>query len=226
MVEFMATFSPQIAFDDLSHACTAHGLRIAGVCNVRDDDNLPGLTSLVLLSPSEPGFWDVFSTSAEYQDGQIHPMDRWSLRVIAQLGTEFGALPYFPFGGAPYHPFYSWALKTGRVYASPLRFLVDHESGLYVSFRGALGFTQTIADPRPIRPTPCTACSAPCLTRCPANALDQSGYDVPKCKSYLTQAHESCAKTGCAARRVCPHTSNTQRPIAHAQFHMRAFMGA
>ena len=138
MVEFMATLSTQIGFDDLSDACAAYGLRIAGVCDVRGNDSLPNLASLVLLAPSEPGFWEVFAHSDEYNDGFEHPMDRWSARVIGNLGTEFGGTAYFPFGGAPYHPFYSWALSTGRVYASPLRFLVDNESGLFVSFRGAI----------------------------------------------------------------------------------------
>ena len=153
-------------------------------------------------------------------------MDRWSTRVIGNLGTEFGGTAYFPFGGAPYHPFYSWALSTGRVYASPLRFLVDNESGLFVSFRGAIGFTQNISDPRPVLSTPCAGCAAPCLTSCPADALDETDYNVPKCKSYLMNAIESCETFGCAARRACPYTAKTQRPVAHAKFHMRAFMGA
>jgi hypothetical protein len=226
MVEFMATLSTQIGFDDLSDACAAYGLRIAGVCDVRGNDSLPNLASLVLLAPSEPGFWEVFAHSDEYNDGFEHPMDRWSARVIGNLGTEFGGTAYFPFGGAPYHPFYSWALSTGRVYASPLRFLVDNESGLYVSFRGAIGFTQNISDPRPVLSTPCAGCAAPCLTSCPADALDETDYNVPKCKSYLMNAIESCETFGCAARRACPYTAKTQRPVAHAKFHMRAFMGA
>jgi len=156
-------------------------------------------------------------------DGFEHPMDRWSARVIGNLSTECGGTLYFPFGGAPYHPFYSWALSTGRVYASPLRFLVDHESGLYVSFRGAIGFTHEIADPRPVLSTPCAGCAAPCLTSCPADAVDENDYNVPKCKSYLINATGSCETFGCAARRACPHTAKTQRPTAHAQFHMRAF---
>jgi len=222
----MATFSTQIGFDHLSRACTAYGLRVAGVCDVCGDDNMTNLTSLVLLSPNEPGFWDVFSSSTEYQDELEHPMDRWSARVIGKLSAEFGGTPYFPFGGAPYHPFYSWALRTGRVYASPLQFLVDHESGLYVSFRGAIGFASEITDPRPILPSPCAGCAAPCLTSCPADALDQNDYNVSKCKSYLSTSQKSCETFGCAARRECPHTAQTQRPMAHAQFHMRAFMGS
>ena len=221
----MATLPTQVGFDDLSGACASHGLRIAGVCNVRADDSLHNLTSLALISPNEPEFWNVFSSSTEYQDGLEHPMDRWSARVIGDLSAEFNGTAYFPFGGAPYHPFYSWALRTERVYSSPLRFLVDHESGLYVSFRGAIGFAHSITDPRPVLTTPCAGCSAPCLTMCPANALNENGYDVPKCKSHLTSTQESCETFGCAARRACPYTAKTQRPMVHTQFHMRAFMG-
>jgi len=222
----MATLSTQVTFDEIASVCALHGLRIAGVCNVHSDNSLPDLTSLVLLSPNEPEFWTVFSTSNEYQDGLEHPMDRWSARVIGQLGTQLAGVPYFPFGGAPYHPFYSWALETGRVYASPLRFLVDYESGLFVSFRGALGFSHVITDPRPVLPSPCVSCAAPCSTSCPADALDEHGYNVPASKSHLNKSTQSCETFGCAARRACPHTANTQRPVAHAQFHMRAFIGA
>ena len=221
----MATLSTQVTFENLAVACEAHGLRISGVSDVSNNENLSGLKSLVLLSPDEPEFWNIFSASSEYRDQAIDPMDRWSKRIIGQLTERHGGTAFYPFGGPPYHPFYTWALNTGRVFVSPVQFLVDHETGLFVSFRGAIGFQHTIIDPRPLVSSPCLDCSKPCITTCPADALDESEYDVAKCKSFLQNEPQSCSSNGCAARRACPYSDKAGRPFEHAKFHMRAFMG-
>ena len=75
------------------------------------------------------------------------PVDRWSRRVIGRLACDLGAKALFPFGGPPYHPFYQWALRTGRAWESPVRLLVHDTQGLMVSFRGALALREAMAVP-------------------------------------------------------------------------------
>lgn len=191
------------------------------------DDGAPDTCqTLLLLGPDEPGFWPAFTLSNEYLDGRPDPMDRWSTRVIGDLAHSIGATALFPFGGAPYHPFYKWALRTGRTHASPINFLVHDTAGLFVSFRGALCLTDKIAIPAS-RLNPCVTCTdQPCRTACPVGALVPSGYDLAACKVYLdTPAGADCCTNGCAVRRACPVSQGFGRLHEQSAFHMRAFKG-
>ena len=84
------------------------------------DDDLPkGTQTLLLLGPGSPASGRIFTAQPEWQDGAPDPMDRWSRRVIGRIACDLGAKALFPFGGPPHRPFYTWALRTGRVHASP-----------------------------------------------------------------------------------------------------------
>ena len=204
--------------DRLAELARADGLDLLGVATTGP---LPGgIATLALLGPGT-GFWSVFTDSAEYADGRAHPMDRWSARVIGALAQTCGAQPFFPFGANPPHPFYHWALATGRVWSSPVRLLVHDRAGLWVSFRGALGFAARWDKPAPTA-RPCDDFPAPCLRACPAGALDAQGYDVPRCHDWLATGG-ACLTQGCLVRAACPMSQTHDRPRAQSEFHMRAF---
>lgn len=183
-----------------------------------------GIKTLFLLGPLEPGFWPLFSASAEYQDGAPDPMDRWSSRVIGTLAEDLGGSAYFPFGPPPYQPFFKWAQLSGRAHLSPVGLLVHDNAGLMVSFRGAIGFSYAISTPK-AGPSPCDMCfDQPCRTACPVNALKGATYDVPSCKSDLERAENTCLSRGCAVRRACPVSQDYARDEAQSAFHMKAFL--
>lgn len=210
------------SYDQIQNA--AHGRHLCIRGGLYPDD-LPGITTLILLGPDEPAFWPAFTQSAEYQDGQPDPMDRWSTRVITDLAADLGAQPLFPFDGPPWHPFIQWAKDSGRACASPINLLVHDQAGLFASYRGALGFAQRIKLPPPPQQPPCAQCAAPCLSTCPVGALTPQGYDVPACKDYLrTDAGLDCMQNGCAARRGCPVSRSYGRLPEQSAFHMRAFL--
>jgi hypothetical protein len=178
--------------------------------------------TISLIGPDEPRFWDIFTASPEFQDGAPDPMDRWSERVIGDVAKSLSAEPLFPFGGPPHHPFHSWAVATGRFWASPIGFLVHDERGLFASFRGAIRWDK----PADIGSTaqPCLTCTAPCQTACPVGAFNDDGYDVATCKSHVTSpAGADCREGGCLARRACP-VGATRRLSAQSAFHMEAFL--
>ncbi|MEM6304189.1 MAG: ferredoxin [Pseudomonadota bacterium] len=206
-------------------AC-ARQLRVLGGFHPQAEDGAPAnCKTLLLLGPDEPGFWPVFSRSREYQDGLPDPMDRWSRRVIDAWAQTLGAEPLYPFGGPPHQPFYRWALKTGRVRASPINLLVHDHAGLFVSFRGALAFDSHIA--LPAAPThPCDSCTEqPCITACPVSALTPKGYDVQSCKDHLSHPlGQGCMARGCSARRACPASQSFGRLPAQSAFHMAHFL--
>lgn len=193
-----------------------------GHCTVEQSDGLPHDTgSLILLGPDEPDFWPLFTTSPEYNDHMPDPMDRWSHRVISQIAQAAGGAVYFPFGDAPYHPFYTWALRSGQAWASPVGFLVHEVAGLFVSYRGAIWVPEVRK--AVARVNPCHGCPAPCTTACPVDALRET-YDVPGCKAHLrSESGKPCLTRGCAARRSCPVGKSLRLP-AQAAFHMEAFL--
>lgn len=207
---------------EISAALHPHALCVAGVLCERD--KLPqDMASLLLIAPDGPGFWAQFTNSPEYRDGAPDPLDRWSVRVLDAVAAAHNARAFYPFGASPPHPFFSWALASGQASASPVQWLVHPEQGLWLSFRGALGFAAPITLPAPA-PTPCTDCPRPCVTACPVGALTDKGYDLPACHAYLdTEAGRDCMEQGCAVRRACPISARFGRDPAQSAYHMRQF---
>ncbi|WP_306153530.1 ferredoxin [Roseovarius sp. MMSF_3281] len=209
-----------MTLEQIEQALAPHHLTIFGGVS----KGLPkGIGALVLLGPKPPEFWPHFTASPEYEDGQPEPLDRWSKRVITQLAQTLGAKAFFPFGGPPWQPFVQWATDSGRAHVSPVGLLVHDEAGLMVSYRGALGFPESIALPAP-PPNPCDACEErPCLTACPVDALTPEGYDVAACKADLDRSGNDCLARGCGVRRACPVSQAHGRSEDQSAFHMRAF---
>lgn len=204
-----------------------HRLRVLGGFHPGPADGTPaGCNTLLLLGPNEPRFWPHFETSAERADGRPDAMDRWSRRIIEGVASDLKAEALFPFGGSPYLPFYSWALKTNRAFVSPVMFLVHDLAGLFLSFRGALAFSERLSL-SPTYGSPCFGCTTqPCTTACPVGALGPSGYDVDACKEHVrSDAGHVCRTGGCLARRACPVSQTSGRLPEQSAYHMDQFIG-
>lgn len=197
---------------------------IAGIAPVEPGDGLPpDMRSLVLLAPDEPRFWDIWRASPEYADGDSDPLDRWSARVIGALARDCSGAALFPFTGPPYFPFYSWAIRSGRCFASPVTLLVHDTAGLFISFRGAIALSEPAPAQEPTT-SPCRTCmSQACRAACPANALTPNGYDTGHCHRWLDAAHgQNCLTGGCLTRRACP-VGATRRNAEQSAYHMQRF---
>lgn len=204
-------------------ALDPHHLEVLGGFAVAEGEaGFPAETrTLLMIGPKEPGFWPHLQAQPEW--GGPDPVDRWSRRVIGRVACDLGAKALFPFGGPPYQPFYSWALRTGRVWDSPVKLLVHATQGLMVSFRGALALKQVLPLPAPAV-QPCDTCAKPCLTACPATALTGAGYDVARCHAHLDQpAGSDCLNGGCLVRSTCPAGAGYARMPSQSAYHMRQF---
>lgn len=214
------------AYDAITARVAADALDVFGAFHPGPGDAAPaGIGTLLLLGPREPGFWATITGSPEWADGTPDPVDRWSERVVGRLALELGGEALFPFGRPPHHPFYSWALRSGRAFVSPVRLLVHDRAGLMVSYRGAIALPFRIDLPPPAATSPCESCAIkPCLSACPAGALDARGYDVPACHAFLdTPEGEECLSAGCGVRRACPLSRAYGRVPEQSAYHMRRF---
>lgn len=200
-------------------------LTVLGAFHPRASDGAPGgCGTLVLFGPLEPGFWNTFHKSEEFNDQRSNPLDRWSKRTITTIADRFDADPVFPFGGPPYAPFIQWAVRTGRAWPSPVGLLVHDTAGLFLSYRGAIALPGALD--LPILPaSPCLSCKdRPCQTTCPVDAFAAASYDTAACHAYLDSAPgQDCMTLGCSVRRACPVSQSYARKPAQSAFHMKAF---
>ena len=202
-------------------------LRIFGGFHPTETDNAPaGCRTLFMLGPDEPGFWDRVSLQPEFSDGKPDPLDRWSRRAVEPVAEEVGAKALFPFGGPPWLPFFSWALRTGSCWQSPVQLLVHDTAGLFVSFRAALAFGREIDLPDTDSASPCWSCAErPCLRSCPAGVLDERRYNAEGCKTYVSGTDgRDCLERGCNVRRSCPVSITFGRSERQSRFHQLAFI--
>jgi hypothetical protein len=211
--------------DEVAARCAAERLEILGGLAPGPGDGAPaGTAALLLLGPAEPGFWPHVTAAPEWQDGAPDALDRWSRRVIGRMACALGGKALFPFTGPPWHPFQTWARRSGRAWSSPVRLLVHASQGLMVSFRGALALPHPVALP-PAAERPCDRCPGqPCLAACPAGALTGAGYDVPACHAHLSAPQGApCLGGGCLVRRACPVSQGYARLPEQSAYHMRQF---
>jgi epoxyqueuosine reductase len=196
-----------------------HGLRVMGTAP-------HGEGSAVLVGPDNRLFWPIFCQSSEYSDGKSHPLDRWSRRILTAIAQNLAVSVAFPFEGPPWSPFLRWAQDSGTIWPSPIGPFVGAETGLWVSFRGALLLPTPIAGDSTAQ-RPCDTCSRPCETACPVDAFAGGQYDVAACRAHLRRAEGiDCMTQGCRARRACPVGQGFAPPSPQAILHMTAFRDA
>ena len=221
------TTAPQIErLPCILDAIAASGLVFRGgfYTDTAADAHLPKGTLLLIGTVGQAG-WREFASSAEAQDCQPNPLDRWSQRLIDGLATRFGGVAFYPFGGPPYQPFQVWAQRAEPVFPSPLGMLVHPVYGLSHSYRGALLVRERLALPAAnSMPNPCESCAdRPCLKACPVSAFSATGHQLGRCTQHLASAGEDCMTVGCLARNACPVGLEFQQAPSQIQFHMQAF---
>jgi hypothetical protein len=222
------------SYNMLTEAVNGTGLILRGAFHPRPSDEVPELLggrhaqTLVLLGFAGTTNWFFFSRAPEANDGQQHPLDRWSRRVIGQLAKSVGAVDVYPFptDKPPYLPFQRWALSAGSVHQSPIKLLIHPDWGLWHSYRGALLFEERLDLPkRDQRPSPCDACTEkPCLSACPVGAFDGESYAIKSCVQHLgSRDGVDCMELGCRARRGCPVGAEHRYAPMQVSLHMNAF---
>jgi len=206
----------------LEAALGPHGLILRGGFHPdAGEAGLEGIRTVFLVGNAGPAMWEAF---APHVDGERHPLDRWTKRVVDPIADKFEARAAYPFGPeAP--PFQRWALRAEMLHVSPLGILIHPEYGLWHAWRAALLFADRLRPPpRANAPSPCDSCAEkPCLSACPVGAFTGSAYDVPACAAHIAKPEASCRSVGCHARNACPVGREWRYAEAQTRFHMAAF---
>jgi len=223
-----------LSYERLAAQAEAAGMACRGGFHPTPEDGVPPTDAgpartLVLLGFTGARQWPVFTSSPEYRDGEPHPLDRWSRRIVGALAQRFDARDLYPNTGPPWWPFQRWARRAEALHVSPLGILIHPQYGLWHAYRGALAFAEPLAVPQP-RPwsNPCESCATkPCLTRCPVAAIKPLSFDRTVCHAHAgSPAGTECRSSGCLARRSCPVGALHHYGASQAEFHMNASLAA
>jgi hypothetical protein len=214
-------------------ALEPHGLFLRGTVNFAEGERAPSLengasaTSVVLIGNIGGSIWEPFTRwrEGEPDRGGTDPLDNWTKRVILPVAEATGATAYFP-SDPPWQPFQQWAMRAEGLKPSPLGVLIHPRYGLWHGYRGALGFGRTSPATGEVAPGhPCDCCEGkPCVSSCPAQALESGTFDVGRCRMYLRMETKAggCLAGGCRSRGGCPIGRDYQYSPEQLHFHMAA----
>lgn len=218
---------------DLGDRLARAGFCLLGRFEPAPDDGMPdaraghAARAVFVVGSLSNALFEIFARSPEAADGLPDPLDRFTRRVLTRLAESEGLGIVFPFEGPPYHPFQRWTLRAGSFSRSPMGVLAHRTFGPWAGLRAALLSPEPLAVPA-VSPAegPCPTCSdMPCMSACPAGALSQAGYDVPRCLAYLRANPAAPCHAGCLARHACPFGRAHAQSEEAGSFHMRAFLG-
>ncbi|NVD38884.1 4Fe-4S dicluster domain-containing protein [Ensifer sp. HO-A22] len=214
-------------------ALEPHGLFLRGTLNFASGDAGPLLAdgrpaaSVALIGNIGGSLWQPFVRwrKEALDRGGADPLDTWSKAVIGEIARTHGATAYFP-SDRPWQPFQQWAMRAEGLKASTSGILIHPRYGLWHGYRGALAFDMALpADGERWAAHPCDSCvEKPCVSACPAGALEDLQFNVGRCRSHLrTEAgRNGCLKRGCLSRDACPIGRDYRYSPDQLHFHMAA----
>lgn len=162
-----------------------------------------GETQLILIGHAGRRLWECVQASGitgsdPIDDYSVQTVRRWFARELPDRRFRI----VFP--GAQVIGLQALGKLAGWHQASPIMVGVDVEWGSWYAYRAVVVANTELPPSRPlVGRSPCPTCSAPCITACPANALQQGRFDVDACSHYRLQPDSPCAQ-GCLARQACP----------------------
>lgn len=178
---------------------------------------------LILIGHYGPGFWHALQ-SAGIASGD--PIDAFSQAAVTRwlVGLTGAAPTHWLYPGETTVGLQRLGALAGWHHAAPFKVGVNARWGSWFAYR-ALLIADTdlpLTPPARANPHPCHSCATrPCVSACPARAMDGIEFDLTACLDHRTAPASSCAAT-CLARLACPLGAEHRYPtaqIAHSYRH-------
>ncbi|GAB4142962.1 MAG: 4Fe-4S dicluster domain-containing protein [Planctomycetota bacterium] len=174
---------------------------------------LPGCGTVLAFASGGRSFWDrALRSSAEGSMGRgagsRHPVELHESRCLSRIAKHLADRGLIPVvvrpGSAPLN-FAQLAEAAGFGTVSPVSHVLLHPTyGAWLCFRAALLFQGhpfgEIESRAPSPWDPCSSCSKPCVSACPAGSCND-GHEVAACNRHRTGG--VCDEV-CHVRRACP----------------------
>jgi hypothetical protein len=231
----------------LATAVAPHGLNVIGATPIAAYDAglpagrrlgtlLPAARTAIVIGNGGGAFWEVFRVHCRRRaDLARHPdpVDAFTREVVERAVATAVPPPVrilYPFR-FPDDPvsFMRLAECAGLGRRSLLGVLVHPLYGPWMALRAALLVPDVVHAPRPADGfDPCPACrERPCMAACPAGAVADGGWDVPRCAAHRAATPDPCA-TRCHARSACvlaPEHRYPDEALAYHQSRAGALLG-
>jgi len=163
-----------------------------------------GFRQLLLFGNGGGTFWQALGRAG--MQGE-HPVDRFSVACVARYMRE--TLPEhcyrLLYPGVTVIPLQTLGKLAGWHHPSPMMVGINAEWGVWFAYRVALLADTELTPTVPwTAPSPCNDCGKrPCVSACPAGALDSGSLQLERCLAYRRREDSRCRLT-CLARETCP----------------------
>jgi hypothetical protein len=230
----------------LAGALAAHGLNLIGATARRSYDALvpreyglarflPGAESAIVIGNGGTAFWTAFQAfCARHPDlgRRPDPLDAFTQMVVEEaVARVLGGLPsriVYPFR-FPEDPvsFVQLAECAGLGRRSLLGLLVHPTFGPWIALRAAVLLPVVVEAARPADGfDPCPTCvERACMPACPAGAIGDGGWDIPRCAAHRLRDDDECAAR-CHARFDCVIGREHRQAPEELAYHQSRVRGA
>jgi len=210
---------------------------LAGINVVRTADGapwqhiLPGCQSVAVFASGGTALWEAFTASCrehpEHLREEAHPLDAFVERTLFQVDPEPDpSRRWIRCAATEPTPvdFRTLGLEAGLGHHSLLGLLLNPNYGPWMGIRLACFTTAPLLIQEPLRAeSPCSQCSAPCMSACPATAISRQGWDLKRCSTFHVESSE-CA-SNCDARAACPEGAEFRYSDLQIHYHYNQLTG-
>lgn len=204
---------------------TEKGLNLQAVFNLDDvpesciQNENNSFTQLLLLAHAGRRLWKVLKNTGINSD---NPIDDYSKQIVeTYFQTQLPAHRYqILYPGPSAIGLRKLGELAGWHHDSPFRVGINSEWGSWFAYRAVvLCDTHFQPSTKITTESPCLKCSQkPCISACPANALEEGSLVLNKCITYRKQPESQCKLT-CLSRVACPVAAHHRYSEEQINYH-------
>lgn len=181
---------------------------------------------LILIAHAGTAFWQALTQNhPQLLDENANPVDTYTRNTVDTFFKETLQTRRYDILYPGRLPLDLQALGTqaGWHHPSPFWVGVNNRYGSWFAYRALILADSNFAPTTPwAEPSPCTSCATqPCISACPAQALQDGQLNLERCLNHRRQPESSC-RYQCLARNACPVGSEHRYDATQMQHHYAA----